>query len=115
MAGSAAYPFFGEIVRTLVLPNIAVVDPLVFMVETDLAVSFILGLFVQPVAVLGIPYALSLWIGLYRHPAEWPWIYVFIAIIHGLFAVNAAGRSLGLDAFHHRRTRKDPSTATSAS
>ncbi len=83
--------------RTLILPIMAVVDPLVFLAEFGMAVSFILGLFVKPVAVLGAVYVLGLWIGLYRHSNEWPWEYVFIAIVHGLFAVNDAGRALGLD------------------
>lgn len=103
MAENAAFPFFGDIVRTVMLPNLAVADPLIFLAEIGLAVSFILGLFVRPVAVLGALYVSGLWIGLYRHPAEWPWIYVFIAIVHGMFAVNAAGRSLGLDATLERR------------
>jgi len=34
---------------------------------------------------------------------EWPWNYVFLAIVHVLFAVYAAGRSLGVDALLRRR------------
>jgi len=98
MAEYAAFPFVASLVRSLVLPNMAVFDPLVLLVELGLAVSFILGILVRPVAVMGVLYALGLWIGLYRHPAEWAWTYVFIAIVHGLFAVHAAGHSLGLDA-----------------
>ena len=97
MAEHAAFPFFADIVRNLILPNMPVFDPLILAVELGLAVSFMLGIFVRPVAVLGVPYALGLWIGLYRSPAEWPWQYIFIAIVHGQFAVYAAGRSLGLD------------------
>lgn len=98
MAEHAAFPFVAALVRSLVLPNMAVFDPLILLAELGLAVSFILGILVRPVAALGAPYALGLWIGLYRHPAEWAWTYIFIAIVHGLFAVHAAGRSLGLDA-----------------
>lgn len=105
MAENAAYPFFAAIVRTVMLPNMAIVDPLVLMAELGLAISFILGLIVRPVAVLGALYVLGLWIGLYRHPAEWPWIYVFIAIVHGMFAIHTVGRSLGLDAALDRRSR----------
>lgn len=98
MAEHAAFPFVAALVRSLVLPNMAVFDPLILLAELGLAVSFILGILVRPVAALGALYALGLWIGLYRHPAEWAWTYIFIAIVHGLFAVHAAGRSLGLDA-----------------
>ena len=44
-------------------------------------------------------------IGLYRHPAEWPWEYIFIAIVQGQFAVYQAGRSLGIDAIRLRAAR----------
>ncbi len=98
MAENAAYPFYGRLVRDLILPNMAVFDPLVLAVELGLAVSFMLGIAVRPVAMLGVLYALGLWIGLYRHPAEWPWEYIFIAIVQGQFAVHRAGRSLGVDA-----------------
>jgi hypothetical protein len=46
---------------------------------------------------------LNLWIGLYRHPAEWPWNYVFLAFLMGAFSLHAAGRSLGLDSILRRR------------
>lgn len=98
MAENAAFPFYTDLVRGLILPNMAAFDPVALAAELGLAVSFMLGITVRPVAVLGVLYVLGLWIGLYRHPAEWPWEYVFIAIVQGQFAVHNAGRSLGLDA-----------------
>ncbi len=98
MAENAAFPFVGPLVRGLVLPNMPLFDPFVLAVELGLATSFILGLFVRPVASLGMLYVAGLWIGLYRHPFEWPWTYVFIAIVHVQFVVQGAGRSLGIDA-----------------
>lgn len=97
MVGNAAYPFVADLVREVALPNMAVVDPLVFLLELGLAVSFMLGLAVRPAATIGALYALGLWLGLYRHPAEWPWEYIFLAIAQAQFALHAAGRSLGLD------------------
>ena len=98
MAANAAFPIFGDLVKNLILPNMAIFDPLILLAELGMAGSFFLGLLVRPVAILGVFYVLGLWIGLYRHPAEWPWEYIFIAIVHGQFAVRNAGRSLGLDA-----------------
>ena len=43
-------------------------------------------------------YTLPLWIGLYRQPEEWPWLYVFLIFVQGFFVVTNAGKSLGLDA-----------------
>src|SRR5262249_43615716 len=82
---------------------IQIIDPLVFLAELAFAVSLLLGLGVRLVAVIAAVYSLHLWLGLYRHPAEWPWNYMFLAIVHVLFAVYAAGRSLGLDAMIRRR------------
>ncbi len=106
MVKYAAFPFYAALVQAVMLPHMAIVDPLVFLAEMGLAISYILGLAVRPVATLGVFYALGLWIGLYRHPDEWPWEYIFLAIVQGMFAVHAAGRSLGLDALLRRRAGK---------
>ncbi len=98
MVGNAAFPVIGEVVRDVVLPNMAIVDPAVFALELLLAISFMLGLAVRPMGVIGAVYALGLWLGLYRHPAEWPWEYVFLAVVQAQFAIYGAGRALGLDA-----------------
>ncbi|HEX2354806.1 MAG TPA: DoxX family protein, partial [Xanthobacteraceae bacterium] len=53
---------------------------------------------------LGIVFVLHLWLGIYRPgtPAEWPWSYIFLAMVMFFFALHAAGRSLGLDAWLRR-------------
>ncbi|HYZ64372.1 MAG TPA: hypothetical protein VE650_18125, partial [Acetobacteraceae bacterium] len=106
MAENAAYPFFAGLVRTLMLPHMDIVDPLVLATELGLAISFMLGLAVRPAATIGALYALGLWLGLYRHPGEWPWEYIFLATVQGMFAVHRAGHSLGLDAL--LRAREEP-------
>ena len=98
MSTNAAWPWFGAIVKDFMLPNMAIVDPLVFATEMGLAVSLMLGLFVRPVAALGALYVLGLWIGLYQHPNEWPWEYIFLSAVQGMFAVVGGRYSLGLDA-----------------
>ena len=103
MAEHAAFPFYARLVRDVLLPHMTIVDPLVFLAEMGLAASFTLGLRVRPVAALGALYALGLWAGLYRHPGEWPWEYIFLAIAQGQLAVHPAGRSLGLDGLLARR------------
>ena len=105
MAGHAAFAFYAAFVKDVMLPHMTIVDPLVFVAELGLAVSFILGVAVRPVALLGALYTLGLWIGLYRHPGEWPWQYVFLAIAQGQLALAVAGRSLGLDALVRLRAR----------
>lgn len=98
IAQNAAWPWFGAIVTDYMLPHMAIVDPFVFVIEMGLALSLMLGLFVRPVATLGAIYVLGLWIGLYRHPDEWPWQYVFLSALHGMFAIVGGSFSFGLDA-----------------
>lgn len=104
MGKYAAFAFHRTLVETVYLPNLKLIDPLVFLAELGFAVSLMLGFGVRLVATVAVFYSLHLWLGLYRHPGEWPWNYVFLAIVHVLFAVYAAGRSLGVDALVRRRT-----------
>jgi len=104
MGQHAAFAFHRTLVETVYLPNLKLIDPLVFIAELGFAVSLMLGFGVRLVATVAVLYSLHLWLGLYRHPGEWPWNYVFLAIVHVLFVVYAAGRSLGVDALVRRRT-----------
>jgi uncharacterized membrane protein YphA (DoxX/SURF4 family) len=78
-------------------------DPIVFLAELSFAVSLMLGFGVRVTGAIAVLFVLNLWIGLYRHPHEWPWNYIFLAGLMGLFSVLSAGRSLGLDAWLRRR------------
>ncbi|HVI13352.1 MAG TPA: DoxX family protein, partial [Pseudolabrys sp.] len=96
------------------LPYLEIIDPLVFLAELAFAVSLMLGIGVRLVAAIAAVYSLHLWLGLYRHPAEWPWNYMFLAIVHVQFAVYAAGRSLGVDAMIRRRATSNVITRLAA-
>ena len=104
MGNRAAFELHRDFVKGFLLPNLALFGPLVFLAELTFAVSMILGLAVRVVSVLAIAFVLHLWIGIYRpgDPAEWPWSYIFLAMLMLLFALHAAGRSLGLDAWLRR-------------
>jgi hypothetical protein len=80
-----------------------VLDPLVYFTELSLAVAYILGFLVRPMGVVGLLLATHLWLGLYRQPEEWPWLYVFLIFVQAFFVVTDAGKSLGLDAVIARR------------
>ena len=77
--------------------------PLVYLTELSLAVTLILGFLVRPMGVVGMLFVTHLWLGLYRQPEEWPWLYVFLIFVQGLFVVTDAGKSLGLDAVIARK------------
>ncbi|MBV9076005.1 MAG: DoxX family protein [Methylobacteriaceae bacterium] len=103
MVTDSAFDWHRELVDKVLLPVFLVVDPLVFMTEIAFAVSLILGFGVRLVGIVGVLFVLNLWIGLYRNGAEWPWNYIFLAIVMGGFSLHAAGRALGLDAMLQRR------------
>lgn len=104
MTTRAAFEFHREFVKDFLLPNLSLFGPLVFLAELTFATSMILGIAVRAVSVLAIAFVLHLWLGIYRpgDPAEWPWSYIFLAMLMFLFALHAAGRSLGLDAWLRR-------------
>ena len=104
----SAYAWHAGLVRDVLLPNIHLLDPVVWMTETFLAVALMLGIGVRLAGLVGIAFMLNLWIGLYRNDAEWPWNYLFLAMVHGFFILDHAGRSLGLDAMWARRRMQYP-------
>jgi uncharacterized membrane protein YphA (DoxX/SURF4 family) len=103
-ATRAAFEFHRDFVKGFLLPNLHLFGPLVFLAELTFAASMILGFAVRFVSVLAIVFVLQLWLGIYRpgNPAEWPWAYIFLAMLMFIFALHAAGRSLGLDAWLRR-------------
>jgi hypothetical protein len=99
MATRAAFEFHREFVSNFLLPNLAFFGPFVFLAELMFAVSLMLGIGVRFAGAIGIFFVLHLWLGIYRpgDPAEWPWSYIFLAMLMFVFVLHAAGRSLGLD------------------
>ncbi|HEY7243873.1 MAG TPA: DoxX family protein [Xanthobacteraceae bacterium] len=99
----AAFEVHRWIAKNIFLSILPVLGPLVYLTELSLAVSFILGVLVRPMGVVGALFATHLWLGLYRQPEEWPWLYVFLIFVQAFFVVADAGKSLGLDAMIARK------------
>ena len=93
----AAVPLHGDLVARLLLPNIAVFGPFIYLMEVAIGVSLMLGLLSRAGAVVGLLMGFNLWLGLYSAPGEWPWTYTFLIIVQALFAIDPPGRSLGAD------------------
>jgi uncharacterized membrane protein YphA (DoxX/SURF4 family) len=100
---SAAFELHRTFIKDVVLPHMTFFGPIVFLAELVFAGSLILGLAVRLVGVLALAYTLQLWLGLYGNPSEWPWTYMCLALLTFLFVIEAAGRSLGLDAWLRRQ------------
>jgi uncharacterized membrane protein YphA (DoxX/SURF4 family) len=108
-ADHAAILLQGELVRDIVLPNITLFGPLVYLVELAIGVTLLLGLCSRAGALLGLLMGLNLWLGLYSAQGEWPWTYMFLVIIQAIFVIDPPGRSLGADALLRAR-RNAPSS-----
>ncbi len=105
----AAFEFHRDFVANVLLPNFTIVNVLVFMAEMSMALSYMLGFAVRGFAIVGMLFAAHLYFGLYTHPTEWPWLFVFLIFVQGFFLMHAAGRSLGLDALLRRREEESGS------
>ena len=91
------------LVTSVLLPNFTVVNVVAFLAGIGMAASFILGFGVRFFSLVAMAFAAQLYFGLYTHSNEWPWEFIFIIVIAGMFHLHAAGRSPGLDALLRRR------------
>jgi len=110
-AAHAAILLQGDLVRDVVLPHLEVFGPLVYGWEVAVAVSLLLGVFSRIGALLGLLMAGNLWLGLYSAPNEWPWTYVFLMVIQGLFVLDPPGRCWGVDTLWRRGRNFSPAQA----
>ena len=112
-ADHAAVALQGALVRDIVLPNLSVFGPLVYLVELTISVTLLLGLFSRAGAMLGLLMGLNLWLGLYSASGEWPWTYMFLVMIQAWFVIDPPGRVLGADALLRHRGAARSSTVLS--
>jgi uncharacterized membrane protein YphA (DoxX/SURF4 family) len=102
LAENAAFEFHRWIAQNVLLPFLVVLGPLVYLTELSLSLSYMLGILVRPLAVVGMLFVAHLWLGLYRFAGEWPWQYIFLIFVQAFFLLDNAGRSLGADALIDR-------------
>ena len=108
MLDGAAFQLHSDFVQNLVLPNFFLFAPVVYGIEVFIAVSLMTGTAVRLSGLLGAAMAVNLWLGLYNTHGEWPWTYFFLIVIQLLFAIDRAGRSLGVDALIARFLEGSP-------
>lgn len=102
LAENSAWPAHARLVRDVLLPHVALLDPAVFVVATLVGLSLMLGVGVRVAGVVGILFILNLWVGLYHRPEQWSWNYVFPMVIHAFFVLDGAAACLGLGALWRR-------------
>jgi uncharacterized membrane protein YphA (DoxX/SURF4 family) len=96
----APHKFF---VEAVVLPHFLLFAWLTLLTELFIGVSHLLGMVSRLGALAALAMSANLWIGLARHPNEWPWSYVMMIGFAILFASTHSGRIFGLDALFSRR------------
>ena len=92
----SSFQFHADIMQVFT-DHIAVVQPLVFLLETFFAFSLMFGFMVRVSSLLAALFTFNLLIGLYNDPTEWAWTYIAIIYGHVMFFATQAGRNLGLD------------------
>ena len=93
----SSVPLLTTLMHSLFIPYIALLQPVVYLVEIFFTISLTLGRAVRLSGIVAVLFTIQLWLGLYNDPTEWPWTYMAIICAHGMFAAACAGRSLGLD------------------
>ena len=91
------WPLQASLVKSLVVPNLAWMGWIIWLMEAFVAVTLILGLFTRLGGLAGLIQAINLYIGVTAAPGEWYWTYGMLAILSLLFLAVPAGRILGLD------------------
>jgi thiosulfate dehydrogenase (quinone) large subunit len=99
-------PIQADLVNSLVVPNMAIVGWLVWLMEAFVAVSLILGLFTRLGGLAALVQGLNLLIGIGFAPIEWEWTYGMLSILGLVFLAIPTGRIWGLDAIIRPRLQQ---------
>jgi hypothetical protein len=91
-------PIQADLVNRFVVPNMAIVGWLVWLMEAFVAVSLIFGLFTRLGGLAALVQGLNLLIGIGFAPIEWEWTYGMLSILGLVFLAIPTGRIWGLDA-----------------
>ena len=90
-------------VTSVVMPHFLLFAWLTLLTELFIGVSHLLGLVSRLGSLAALGMSANLFIGLARHPAEWPWSYGMLLGYALLFLATHPGRVWGLDGVIARR------------
>ena len=93
------WPLQASLVERFVVPNMAWMGWIIWLMEAFVAVTLILGLFPRLGGLAGLVQAVNLYIGVTAAPFEWYWTYGMLSLLSLVFMAVPAGRILGLDAW----------------
>jgi len=101
----APHKFF---VASVVIPHFVFFGWMTLLTELFIGVSHVLGVVNRLGALAALAMSANLWIGLMRHPNEWPWSYLMMIGFAILFASTHPGRAFGVDGWLSRRVTAPP-------
>lgn len=97
--------WYAGFIENVILPIRHIFAPLQFVGELLMGLFLILGVFTPLTSAVTIFFTVNTFLATYGH--DWPWSYVMILGILIVVFGTKAGRSLGIDAWLHKR-RGDP-------
>ncbi len=103
MAIYSILPLHAAFVKSIIIPNIAWLGWLIWLMEVFIAVSLVLGVFTRLGAFVGFIQGLNLFIGLIAVPYEWYWSYGMLMTLQVIFFCIPPGRIWGIDGYLRRR------------
>ena len=101
------YPVIGQYVdllRVIVLPNPILAAWLVFLVETAIGISLVLGLYTRLGAFVGTLWSVTLLIGLVGIPGVTTWSYLTVVLLDVLFFSIGSMSQLAVDRILYTRS-----------
>ena len=104
--GNWLVPFYGDLIKNLVLPNWQLVGWLTFFIETFIAISLLLGLLSRLGGLVSLVQSTNLFLGLSLAPGEWAWTYIMLMTFGLIFMLTGPGRVWGIDQFLRPRLRE---------
>jgi hypothetical protein len=104
-SGTYAPSWYRSFVNGVVLPNFSIFAPQIWLGETVIAITLIVGICARGGALLSALMALNLYFANSKVPHEWYWSYLFIMMLGLIFFGTRAGRYWGVDQWLVPRVR----------
>lgn len=90
-------PFYGQILRAVVQPNVYLFGWLAFFVETATGLSLTFGFLTRLGGAVGALWSVNLLIGLVAVPGETSWYYLATILLNWLFFAIGSADQISLD------------------
>jgi thiosulfate dehydrogenase (quinone) large subunit len=84
------YPVLGAykwLLDTLILPNIKLLLPIVFLIEFTIGILFLIGKYVRLAALMAIAQTIFITLSVLNAPHEWKWSYFLMLLVAVIFFV----------------------------